>query len=360
MIIYGFSGGSANPASKGSIWNRWGTGTPLLWCQQRMHCGVVHRLPWVLDSDHPRNFWRLCGSVSAAAHTSQGFPSQCPCTAWSGSLAFSCQPQALHTTVDGACHDRPSWQHFPPIAAWPWWVWPQSWYTLHGPGPQHLWYDLASRSQVWNGGHTCKRSPSVWHACSPVSKLRIHTGERSRLQLCRLSASSRGKCYGVCSLLSTWSALLILDLISFSGNPLFEMVLPGYLKLSTFASGVIDAVIWLYGVVFIAGWCSTSVLLRLMVRPKACDASENEFCWASSAGCCPCVSGGHSHSQIVLLESVGVATLSLHSDARDQRGRCPSSIWCRCCGSILSFVYILISSVSNSLSYITIPQNKGK
>ena len=30
MIIYGFFGGSANPASKGSIWNRWGTGTPLL------------------------------------------------------------------------------------------------------------------------------------------------------------------------------------------------------------------------------------------------------------------------------------------------------------------------------------------
>ena len=56
------------------------------------------------------------------------------------------------------------------------------------------------------------------------------------------------------------------------------MVLPGYLKLSTFASGVIDAVVWLYGVVFIAGWCSTSVLLRLMVRLKACDASENEFC----------------------------------------------------------------------------------
>ena len=33
---------------------------------------------------------------------------------------------------------------------------------------------------------------------------------------------------------------------------------------------------------------------------------------------------------------------------------------CICCGSILSLVQILFSFVSNSLSFITIPKNKGK
>ena len=33
---------------------------------------------------------------------------------------------------------------------------------------------------------------------------------------------------------------------------------------------------------------------------------------------------------------------------------------CTCCGSILSLVQILVSFVSNSLSYITIPKNKRK
>ena len=44
------------------------------------------------------------------------------------------------------------------------------------------------------------------------------------------------------------------------------------------------------------------------------------------SGCCPCVPGGHSRSQIGLLESFGVGTLSLHSDARNQRGSRPGSI----------------------------------
>ena len=33
---------------------------------------------------------------------------------------------------------------------------------------------------------------------------------------------------------------------------------------------------------------------------------------------------------------------------------------CRCCGSILSLVQILFFFVLKSLSYITIPKNKGK
>ena len=44
VIIHGFSGGSANPVWKSRVWNRWGTRTPSLWCQQRMLGGVVHRL----------------------------------------------------------------------------------------------------------------------------------------------------------------------------------------------------------------------------------------------------------------------------------------------------------------------------
>ena len=189
MIIYGFSGCSANSVWEGRVWNRWGTETPLLWCQQRMLCGVVHRLRWVFDGDHPRNCWRLCGSESASdfCHWPQpqvlsaGCPHHwrfsfavslyCLC----GQPAFSCWAQALHTTVDRACDDHPSWWHFPPIAAGPWWVWPQSWYTLHCPGPWGLWYGPASRCQLWNGGHTYESSPGSWYACGTVSKSHNHT-----------------------------------------------------------------------------------------------------------------------------------------------------------------------------------------
>ena len=92
-----------------------------------------------------------------------------------GQPAFSCWAQALHTTVDRACDDHPSWWHFPPIAAGPWWVWPQSWYTLHCPGPWGLWYGPASRCQLWNGGHTYESSPGSWYACGTVSKSHNHT-----------------------------------------------------------------------------------------------------------------------------------------------------------------------------------------
>ena len=45
VIIYGFSGGSVNPVWKRSVWNRWGYWTSVVVIQQRMLCGVVHRLP---------------------------------------------------------------------------------------------------------------------------------------------------------------------------------------------------------------------------------------------------------------------------------------------------------------------------
>ena len=88
-------------------------------------------------------------------------------------------------------------------------------------------------------------------------------------QLCRKA--------NACSLPKAWLALLILDVISLSRDPSFEMaMLPRYLKLSIFASGMLSKrTFGSMGVVFGAGWCSTSVLLRLMVRPMAFDASEN-------------------------------------------------------------------------------------
>ena len=45
----------------------------------------------------------------AGCHTTEGPRSQCPCTACAGSLAHSCQTQALHTAVDGAYSGRPSY-----------------------------------------------------------------------------------------------------------------------------------------------------------------------------------------------------------------------------------------------------------
>ena len=39
------------------------------------------------------------------------------------------------------------------------------------------------------GRHACESSPAVKHACGTESKSCIHAGERSRLQLCKLSAS---------------------------------------------------------------------------------------------------------------------------------------------------------------------------
>ena len=55
--------------------------------------------------------------------------------------------------------------------------------------------------------------------------------------------------------------------------PSFEMMLPRYLKLSAFASGVFLVLIIGPLVVFGVSWCSTSVLPRLIVSPKAFDAS---------------------------------------------------------------------------------------
>lgn len=107
----------------GSVESGTGGALELLWCQQRLFCGLVHKLPCVFDGNRPQDWWSVCESMSANdlslaafsifggawCRTTEGPRSQCPCTACAGSLALSCQPQALHTAVDGAYSGRPSY-----------------------------------------------------------------------------------------------------------------------------------------------------------------------------------------------------------------------------------------------------------
>ena len=69
----------------------------------------VHECQWFL--------WLAAFSIfeGAGCRTTKGPRSQCPCSACAGSLALSCQPQALHTAVDGEYSGCPSYDMSHPL-----------------------------------------------------------------------------------------------------------------------------------------------------------------------------------------------------------------------------------------------------
>ena len=150
-----------------------------------MLCGVVHRLPWVLDGGRPRNWWRLFGSVSACqfchqlqlqalstrCRTTEGSPWHCPCTASTGVFFF---------LLSAPSSPYSSWRGM-------WW---SSILMLSHPSQLGLnEYGLDSGFQVGNLKFSCGSAPAVWLSCSTVHKSRLNTGEKSRYQLCKQSAS---------------------------------------------------------------------------------------------------------------------------------------------------------------------------
>ena len=121
------------------------------------------------------------------------------------------------------------------------------------------------------------------------------------------------------SLLSVWLAFLIEDAIFLSRDPSLEIVLSRYLKVSTFLSWVQSKTLFgSEGLELGAGWCSTSFLLRLIVKQCSLNASEklSNICCKSRSLCDRRVQLSAKRASWWVC---GVSS-SLHSGVKNRRG----------------------------------------